>query len=59
VYGTTTVDSAVACLNAAVQDAMEHAIPRGIINSYSKLAHWYYSSIKYYIKKIIIFAEVF
>jgi hypothetical protein len=26
-YGTTSVDSAVACLNAAVQDAMEHAIP--------------------------------
>jgi hypothetical protein len=32
VYGTTSVDSAVASLNAAVQHAMEHAIPRGVIS---------------------------
>jgi hypothetical protein len=33
VYNTTSVDSAVTSLNAAVQDAMKHAIPRGNINS--------------------------
>jgi hypothetical protein len=31
VYNTTSVDSAVACLNTAVLDAMEHVIPRDII----------------------------
>ncbi|PNF20040.1 hypothetical protein B7P43_G05817 [Cryptotermes secundus] len=51
VYGTTSVDSAVAGLNAAVQDAMEHAIPRGIINTRMKFPHWYSSSLKYYIRK--------
>jgi hypothetical protein len=29
-YDTTSVGSAVACLNAALQDVMEQAIPRGI-----------------------------
>jgi hypothetical protein len=33
VYGASSVDFAVACLNAAVQDAMEQSIPSGIINS--------------------------
>jgi hypothetical protein len=51
VYGTTSVDSAVACLNAAVQDAMEHAIPRGIINTNSKFLHWYSSSLKNFIRR--------
>jgi hypothetical protein len=51
VYGTTSVDSAVACLNAAVEDAMEHAIFRGIIKSNSKFSHWYSSSLKYYKEK--------
>jgi hypothetical protein len=51
VYGTTSVDTAVACLNAAVQNAMEHAIPRGIINANSKFPHWYSSALKYYIRK--------
>jgi hypothetical protein len=44
VHDTTSVDSAVACLNAAVQDAIEQAIPRGIINNNSKFPHWYSSS---------------
>jgi hypothetical protein len=40
VYGTTSVDSAVANLNAAaVEDAKEQAIPIGIINSKSKFPH--------------------
>jgi hypothetical protein len=39
VYGTTSIDSAVACLNAAVQDAMEHAIPRRFTNANSKFPH--------------------
>jgi hypothetical protein len=51
VYGTTSVDSAVACLNAAVQDAMEHEIPCGVINANSKFPHWYSSTLKYYIRK--------
>jgi hypothetical protein len=51
VYGTTSVDSAVACLNAAVQDAMEHAIPRGVTNANSKFTHWYSSTLKHYIGK--------
>jgi hypothetical protein len=51
VYGTTSVDSAVACFNAAVQDAMEQAIPYGILNSNSKYPHCYCSSLRYYIRK--------
>jgi hypothetical protein len=51
VYGTTSVDSAVACLNAAVQDAMEHAIPRGVTNANSKFPNWYSNTLKYYIGK--------
>jgi hypothetical protein len=51
VYGTTSVDSAVACLNAAVQDAMKHAITRGVINANSKVPHWSSSTLKYYIRK--------
>jgi hypothetical protein len=51
VYGTTSVDSAVPCLNDAVQDATEHAIPRGVIHDNSKFPHWYSSTLKYYIRK--------
>jgi hypothetical protein len=51
VYGTTSVASAVACLNAAVQGAMEHAIPRGVTNANSKFPHWYSNTLKYYIGK--------
>jgi hypothetical protein len=51
VYGTTSVDSAVACLNAAVQDAMEHANPRGVMKANSKFPHWYSSFLRYYIRK--------
>jgi hypothetical protein len=58
VYGTTSVVSAVGCLNASVQDAMEHGIPRDIIKTKSKFSHWYSSSLKYYIRKKIIFADV-
>jgi hypothetical protein len=36
VYGTSSVDTAVACLNALVPEVMEQAIPHGIINSESK-----------------------
>jgi hypothetical protein len=46
VYGTTPVDSAVACLSAAVQYAMEHAILRGISNANSKFPHWYSNTLK-------------
>jgi hypothetical protein len=58
VYDTTSVDSAVTCLNAAVQDAIEQVIPRGIINSNSKFPHWYSSSLKYYIRKNITITDV-
>jgi hypothetical protein len=54
----TSVDSAVACLNAAVQYAMEHAIPRSIINSNSKFPHWYSSSLRYCIRKKNYFTDV-
>jgi hypothetical protein len=40
VYGTSSVDSAVVCLNAVVQDALERAIPRGVLNSHLKFPHW-------------------
>jgi hypothetical protein len=48
-YGASSVDSAVTCLNAAVIDAMEQSIPSGIINSNLKYPHWYSSSLRYYI----------
>jgi hypothetical protein len=51
VYGASFVDSAVACLNAAVQDAIEQSMPSSIINSNLKYPHWYSSSLRYYIKK--------
>jgi hypothetical protein len=50
-YGNTSVDSAVACLSVAVQDAMEHAIPRGVTNANLKFPHWFSSTLKYYIGK--------
>jgi hypothetical protein len=58
VYGTTSVDSAVSCFSAVVQDAMEHEIPRGIINTNLKLSHWYSSSLSYYIRKKNYFTDV-
>jgi hypothetical protein len=36
VHNTSSVDAAVASLNAVVQDATEQAIPRGVINSKPK-----------------------
>jgi hypothetical protein len=57
VYGTTSVDSIVASLNAAVQDAMEYAIPRGVINTNSKFPHWYSNSLRYYISKKNYFTD--
>jgi hypothetical protein len=51
VHGTTSVEAAVASLSAAVQDAMEQAIPIGIIKSKSKFPHWYSSSLRYYIRE--------
>jgi hypothetical protein len=45
------VDSAVASLNAAIREAMEDAIPRGIINTNWKFPHCYSSSLKHYIRK--------
>jgi hypothetical protein len=50
-YGTTSVDSAVACLNDVVLDAIEQEIPRGIINSASKFPHWYSIQLRHYIRK--------
>jgi hypothetical protein len=49
----TYIDSNAASLNAGVQDAMEHAISRGIINTRSKFPNWYSSSLRYYITKNI------
>jgi hypothetical protein len=51
VYDTTSVDAAVASLNAVVQDAMEQVIPRAIIKSKSKFPHWYSGSLRYYSRK--------
>jgi hypothetical protein len=50
-YGTSSADSAVACLNAVVQDALEHAILHGVINSHPKFPHWYSISLRFYIRK--------
>jgi hypothetical protein len=57
VYRTTTVDSAVDSLTAAVQDTMEQTIPRGIIKSKWKFSHWYSSSMSYYIRNKKIFSQ--
>ncbi|PNF43033.1 hypothetical protein B7P43_G08782 [Cryptotermes secundus] len=50
VYDTSSVDAGAARLSAAVQDAMEQAIPRGFITK-SKFPHWFSSSLRYYIRK--------
>jgi hypothetical protein len=50
VYGASSVDSAVASLSAAVQDAMDQAVPRGYVAK-SKFPHWFSSSLKYCIRK--------
>jgi hypothetical protein len=54
VYGTFSVDSAVACLNAVVQDALERAIPRGVRNPHLDFRHWYSTSLRSYITERII-----
>jgi hypothetical protein len=50
VYETSDVDIAVASLNAAVNDAMERAIPRGY-SCMSKFPHWFSHILRYYIAK--------
>jgi hypothetical protein len=50
VYGTTSVVSAVACLNAAAQDVMGQEIPSRLVNSKSEFTHWYSSFLMYYIR---------
>jgi hypothetical protein len=50
VYETSDVDIAVASLNAAVNDAMERAIPRGY-SCKSKFPHWFSHTLRYYIAK--------
>jgi hypothetical protein len=50
VYETTSVDVAVASLNAAVSGAMEQAIPRGY-SSKSKFPPWFSYTLRYYINK--------
>jgi hypothetical protein len=50
VYETTSVDTAVASLNAAVRGAMEQAIPRGYSRK-SKFPPWFYHALRHYIAK--------
>jgi hypothetical protein len=50
VYETSSVDAAVASLNAAVRGAMEQAIPCGH-SSMSKFPHWYSYNLRYNIVK--------
>jgi hypothetical protein len=58
VYNSTSVDDAVASLNAIVQDAMEQTIPRGFITK-SKFPHWSSSALRYYIwRKNITITDV-
>jgi hypothetical protein len=45
---TSSVDVAVASLNAAVRGAMEQAIPRGY-SCKSKFPHWFSYTLRYYI----------
>jgi hypothetical protein len=55
---TTPFDSAITCFNAAVQDAMEHGIPRGVVNANSKFPHWYSSTLNIILGKRIISTHV-
>jgi hypothetical protein len=50
VYKTSSVDVAVARLNAAVRGAMDQAIPRGY-SCKSKFPHWLSYTLRYYITK--------
>jgi hypothetical protein len=50
VYETTSVDTAVASLNAAVRDAMEDAIPRGYSRKF-KFPPWFSHTLRHYIAK--------
>jgi hypothetical protein len=48
VYGTSSVDVAVASLNAAVRDATQQVFPRGC-NRKSKSPPWFSNTLRYYI----------
>jgi hypothetical protein len=50
VYDTSSVDDAVASLNAIVQDAMEQVIPCGYTLE-SKFPHWFSNTARYYTVK--------
>jgi hypothetical protein len=50
VYGTSSVDVAVASLNAAVRGAIEQAIPCGY-SCKSKFPHWFSYTLKCYFAK--------
>jgi hypothetical protein len=50
VYETSSVDVAVASLNAAARGDMEQAIARGC-SSKSKFSHWFSYTLRYYIAK--------
>jgi hypothetical protein len=50
VYETTSVDTAVANLNAAVRGAMEQAIPRGYSHK-SKFPPFFSHTLRHYITK--------
>jgi hypothetical protein len=49
-YETTSVDTAVASLNAVVRGAMEQAIPRGY-SCKSKFPPWFSHTLRHYIAK--------
>jgi hypothetical protein len=53
VYETSSVDVAVQSLNAAVQDAMEQAIPHGY-SCQSKFLPWFSYTLRYYIANLVI-----
>jgi hypothetical protein len=50
VYATTSVDTAVANVNAALRGAMEQAIPRGYSRK-SKFPPWFSHTLRHYITK--------
>jgi hypothetical protein len=58
VCGTTSVDSAVASLSAAVQDAMEQTVSRGIINFYNEIPTlvFHFLRVLYYGKNVFTYA---
>jgi hypothetical protein len=58
VNGTTPFDFTVACLNATVQNTMEQAISREIVNANWKYRHWYFGSLGIILRKGIVFTDV-